>query len=217
MSASELFDLLRPIITIISAIVSACVLFSARKRFPLFLSFLWAIATFFFPLIILPLFLVTLILWKRAPLEIKHRFKIPLLYLASILAIFLTYTLIGRRSVDSHLSRAAFARVRSDKTTAIKEYREALRLEDSGHNHKLLAAALEEAGLYADAINEFRAAQRGGEPDDTIDFRLAILLEQTDKKAEALNEFKKFLMSETCSQVDERCTSARERIAAAER
>jgi hypothetical protein len=68
-----------------------------------------------------------------------------------------------------------------------------------------------------DAITEFRIAEQGGEQDDAIHFRLAVLLEKIDHKGESILEFKKFAMSETCLQIDNRCEAARQRIEESEK
>ena len=68
-----------------------------------------------------------------------------------------------------------------------------------------------------EAITEFRAAELGGDPDDAIHFRLGSLLERIDHKGQALLEFKQFVGSATCLQIDSRCEAARKRIEDAEK
>jgi hypothetical protein len=126
------------------------------------------------------------------------------------------YTYLDGLTVDAHLARATKAKVRYEPLKAIAEYREALKLEDNAHTHKLLAETLDDSGFLMEAITEFRAAQMGGEPDDAIHFRLASLLERIDHKGEALLEYKEFVGSETCLQIDVRCEGARQRIKEAE-
>ena len=92
-----------------------------------------------------------------------------------------------------------------------------MKLEDSAHTHKLLAQTLENAGYLTEAITEFRTAELGGDPDDEIHFRLATLLEKIELKGQALLEFKEFAESDTCLQADDRCETARQKIADAER
>jgi len=121
------------------------------------------------------------------------------------------YQYRDRHSVDSHLARASFAKVSSDQVTAIQEYREALKVEDNAHTRKLLALSLMEAGDLNEAINEFRIAAAGGEPDDLIHLQLGYVLDKLNRKDEAMVEYKKFLMSKTCLEVDEKCDSARVR------
>jgi tetratricopeptide (TPR) repeat protein len=217
MSAGELFDFIRPAVVVISAFLSTWLLVSARKRFPLYLALPLAIAAFFLPFVILPLYFASLIIWPRTKVsDIKWRLILPLLFLTTILTVFSVYTYIDERTVDAHLSRASMAKVHSEPIKAIKEYREALRLEDDPHTRKLLAQTLDESGFFMEAITEFRRAEREGEDDDTIHFRLAILLEKIDHKGEALLEFKQFVVSKTCSQIDYRCEAARQRIEDAE-
>ena len=215
MSAGELFDLVRPIVLLASALASTWVLASARKRFQFYLALLWAGATFFLPLVVLPLYIVVAIYKGRPAVDsIKARFTLPLLYLLLILSGILAYEYVNDRSVDAHLARASFAKANSDPSAAILEYREALRLEDNAHTHKLLALSLSEAGYSLEAITEFRSAELHGEPDDAIHYYLGILLERVNMKWQSLEEFKKFALSETCLQTDPRCEDARQRVAA---
>jgi hypothetical protein len=213
MSASELFDLIRPAVTIISALVSTWVLTSARKHFRFWQAMSWAVGTFLLPLVVLPLYLVALLMWRKPNIQpIRRRFLVPLLYLIALLATLAVYTRVNERPVDVHLSRAALAKVNSDTATAIREYREALKLEDDPHTHKLLATELENAGYLMEAITEFRTAEFGGEPDDTIHLRLGVLLTRIDHDGESILELKEFVISDTCLQVDSRCEEARKRI-----
>lgn len=58
-SAGELFELTRPAAFALSAFVSAWVLMSARRhRFPFYASMAWALLTLFYPLIVLPVYLI---------------------------------------------------------------------------------------------------------------------------------------------------------------
>jgi hypothetical protein len=217
MSAGELFDLIRSAVIVLSALLSTWILTSARRRFRLYQALLISVAAFFLPFVILPLYLAMLLAWPRPKRAVtRWRFAVPLLFLTTILTIASVYTVIDERTVDAHLARASMARVHSDSTTAIKEYRAALKLEDDPHTHKLLAQTLDDTGFFMDAITEFRIAEQGGEPDDSIHFRLALLLEKIDHKGESILEFKKFVASETCLQIDYRCEAARQRIEDAE-
>ena len=213
MSAGELFDLVRPIVLLASALASTWVLASARKRFPLYLALVWAAATFFLPLVTLPLYLVVVIYKQRTKLgSVRARLTLPLLYLAILISAIAGYEYLNDRSVDAHLARASFAKANSDPLTAIEEYREALKLEDNAHTHKLLALSLMEAGDTLEAISEFRSAELQGEEDDTIHYYLGILLDRIKMKAQAREEFKEFAFSETCLKIDNRCEDARQRI-----
>jgi len=214
MSASELFDLVRPAAVLASALISTLVFWSSRKRYPSYQALLWAIATFFFPLIVLPIYLLVLLL-KRTKLHPKLQFILPIVYLPIVLSTAAAYKYFDDRSIDAYLARAINARVRLNPRAAVREYREALKIEDTPHTRKLLAATLEEAGLDSEAIAEYRAAERGGEPDDMINYRLGVLLERANEKDEALIEFKKFASSKTCLHVDNWCEDARQKIAGA--
>lgn len=218
MSASELFDLIRPVVTVFSALVSAWVLASARNRFPFYQALLWAAPTFFFPLIVVPIYLVVLLVSQppRSQLRIKGKFILPLFYLVTVLTVLVIYKYFDDQSIDAHLSRASLAKVSLDPLSAIREYHEALRIEDSPHTHKLLAETLDDAGFNTEAITEFRAAEQGGDPDDAIHFRLGVLLGRVDMEGQSILEFKKFALSETCLQIDSRCEDARHRIEMAE-
>ena len=212
MSAGEIFDLIRPTAIVLATLLSTWILASARRRFSLHYSFLWAGLALFLPSVVVPIYLATLLFWHPSRIEhIKHRFAVPTVYVAVLLGIFAVYQYRDRHSVDSHLARASFAKVSSDQITAIREYREALKVEDNTHTHKLLALSLMEAGDLNEAINEFRIAAAGGEPDDSIHLQLGYLLDKLNRKDDAVVEYKKFLMSKTCLEVDERCDSARVR------
>jgi hypothetical protein len=138
MSAGELFDLIRPAVIVLSAILSTLILASARRRFRLYQALLISVAAFFLPFVILPLYLAMLLVWTRPRHPVtKWRFAVPLLFLATILAIASVYIFLDEHTVDAHLARASMSRVHSDPTTAIKEYRAALKLEDDPHTHKL--------------------------------------------------------------------------------
>lgn len=58
-SAGELFELTRPAAFALSALVSAWVLMSARRhRFSFYAAMAWALSTLFYPLIVLPIYLI---------------------------------------------------------------------------------------------------------------------------------------------------------------
>ncbi len=88
----------------------------------------------------------------------------PLAYAAILLAVIGFYLRHESQTVDAHLARATQAKLVDDHTTAIREYRGALALEDNPHTHKLLAIELAQNGDSNEAISQFRLAQRGGEP-----------------------------------------------------
>jgi tetratricopeptide (TPR) repeat protein len=211
MSAGEIFDLIRPTAIVLAILLSTWILASARRRFSFHYSLLWAGLAIFLPPVVIPLYLATLLIFHPPRVQrVRYRFAVPAAYLALLLGIFLFYHYRDLHSVDSHLAEASFANVSSDQLTAIKHYREALKIEDNPHTHKLLALSLMEAKLANEAVNEFRLAEAGGEPDDVIHFHLGQLLEGLNRKDEAVAEYRKFLVSRTCLEVDERCESVRE-------
>jgi tetratricopeptide (TPR) repeat protein len=212
MSAGELFDLIMPAAFVLSALLSIWVLASARKRFSLPIAIAIAVATLFLPVIVFPLYLA-LMMWrpKIGPPK-KWRYALPLLYGALVLSAIAGFYYFDSRSVDAHLARATQAKLIEDSTTAIREYRQALALEDDPHTRKLLAIELANAGDLTEALSEFRLAQKGGEQDDLISYRVGILLERMNQTGQAKLEFQNFLMSSTCMQIDARCEDARNRL-----
>ena len=212
MSASELFDLIMPAASVIAALLSTWVLASARRRFHLFYAIALAIGTLLLPLIVFPIYLVILLWRKRNDPPQRWRYSLPLLYAVIVLAGIVTFFYLDRRSVDAHLARATRAKLVEDSNAAIREYRQALALDDNPHTHKLLAIELANAGHVSEAISEFRLAQQRGEPDDSIHYRLGLLLERLNQKDQAKLEFQTFLFTETCKQSDGRCEEARVRL-----
>jgi tetratricopeptide (TPR) repeat protein len=212
MSAGELFELIMPAAFVLSALLSTFVFASARKRFSFLYSFAFAAGTLLLPLIVFPIYLVVLI-WRKAigPPK-KWRYALPLLYATVVLSAIVFFYYLDSRTVDSHLARAERARLLDDYATAIREYRDALNLEDNPHTHKLLAIQLAQAGQLTEAVSEFRLAQQGGEPDDSISYRIGVLLELLNQFGQARLEFQNFLLSTTCTQVDTRCEDARNRL-----
>jgi len=159
MSAGQLFDLIMPAVFAASALVSTWVLASARKRFRLHYALALAVATLFLPVIVFPIYLV-LMMWrpKIGPPK-RWRYLLPLMYAAIALLVIGAYFYFDSRSVDAHLARATQAKLVEDSTTAIREYRAALALEDNPHTHKLLAIELANAGFISEARLEFRLAE----------------------------------------------------------
>ena len=158
-----MFDLIMPAAFALSALLSTWVLASARKRFQLPYAFGFAIGTLFLPLIVFPFYLVTMLWWKKIGPPARWRYALPLLYAAVSLAAIGVYFYLDSRSFDAHLARATQAKLVEDSSTAIREYRQALALEDDPHTHKLLAIELANAGHVEEAISEFRIAEQGGE------------------------------------------------------
>lgn len=212
MSAGELFDLIMPAAFIISALVSTWVLASARKRFSLYYAIGLAAGTLFLPLIVFPVYLV-IMLWREkiGPPE-RWRYLLPIAYAAIVLSTITAFFYFDSRSVDAHLARATRAKLVEDTAGAIREYQQALALEDDPHTHKLLAIELANEGSFSQAISEFRLAQQGAEPDDSIHYQLGLLFERLNQNGQARLEFQNFLFTDTCLQLDKRCEVARQRL-----
>jgi hypothetical protein len=164
MPAGELFELINPVVVVISILLSGWVLASARKRFPTVIAFAWALGTAFLPLVVLPVYLAIVLLLRRPVRTPRWRTLLPLAYAAILLAGigFVFYHEIG--TVDAHLARAVQAKLVEDHATAIREYRRALAIEGNPHTHKLLAIELANDGQLNEAVAELRLAQQGGEP-----------------------------------------------------
>ena len=135
-------------------------------------------------------------------------------YVVLLLLSIGIYLYRDRNSIDAHLARAEQAKVLHQREKAIREYRAALALEANPHTHKLLGIELADSGQWSEALSEFRAAERGGEPDDLLPFRIGQALEASIQRSEAVIEYKKFLNSHACTQAlpDERCETARKRM-----
>ena len=163
MSAGQLFDLIMPAGFALSALLSTWVLASARRRFQLLYAFALALGTLFLPLIVLPIYLATMLWCRKTGPPASWRFALPLLYATLTLSTIGVFFYFDSRSVDAHLARATQAKLVEDSNTAIREYRQALALEEDPHTHKLLAIELANAGQIEEAISEFQIAERGGE------------------------------------------------------
>jgi len=239
-SAGEFFELLRPTALALASLLSIWVLASARRRgFRLYAALLWALGTAFLPFVVLPLYLIVLIYLREAgrrrprsttgdesepdpgsrAIVGGHRFLIPFVYGIVLLLLTGGYLYRDYNSVDAHLARAMQAKLKGQPSRTVSEYRQALALEDNPHTHKLLGLELAETNQWDEAIKEFRLAERGGEPDELLPFRVAKALEATQQSAGALQEYRKFLASSACQQTipDERCTAAGIRVAQLER
>ena len=226
MSAGELFDLIRPAVLIVSALVSTLVLAHARRHFPLFLAMLWALATLFFPLITLPLYFAVQLVLKRHHNLNKvvssrvHRaapswlVTTPLAYATVVLTLIGVYLYADHQSVDAHLARATQAKLKGELGKTIIEYRQALLDDDNPHTHKLLAIELANTGNWTEALWEFRIAEEGGEPDDSIPFRIGSVLEVLNLEGQARLEYQRYLVTPACMDPvpDGRCVIARAKV-----
>ncbi len=235
-SAGELFELMRPAAWMLSAFLSAWVLASTRRRgLRLYAVILWTLATLLLPLVVLPIYLIV-----NARLRSRERggqirserkqsagaqasgrawtarILWPALYLVLILSLMTLYFYRDYRSPDAHLWRANNAKLRGPHAKVIAEYRAALQLEDDPHTHELLAIELAASGQAEEALAEFRAAERGGEPDPQLPFYMGTALDAMGREPEALLEYRRFADGPACTQALPlaSCTTARARIAA---
>jgi hypothetical protein len=147
----------------------------------------------------------------------RRRLKLyapPLVYAAALLCAGAIYFYRDYHSFDAHLARAASARLLYRRDIAIREYRAALRLADDAHTRKLLAVQLAEDKQTEAALAEFRAAERGGEPDEMIPYRVASALDALGRAGEAADEYRKFLRSGLCTRPspDAACAEAAARV-----
>jgi len=224
-SAGQFFELLRPAALVLSALLSVWVLTSSRRRgYRLPASLSWTLGTFFFPVIILPIYLVTILIKRRSDKNadegetkasrLRFRYLLPCAYAVVLLSAISLYVYADYRSVDAHLARAAQAKVMNQRARTIREYEAALRLEDNPHTHKLLGMELVDDGQWTAALRELRAAESGGEQDDVLTFLIGRALDATGHVDEARLEFQKFLASQACVGPipDNRCDNAREKI-----
>jgi tetratricopeptide (TPR) repeat protein len=212
-SAGELFDLIRPAVLILSALLSIWVLASARKRFSFLIALLWAAATFSLTPIVLPLYLIVLLFRQGTPLSRRPRWRFvaPLVYGLVVISGIVFYLHNQNRGVDVHLARAAYAKIRGNRADAIAEYRSALQEEDDPHIRKLLGVELFELGRWTEALSELRRAEHGGEQDDLVILRIGSLLDALDQPHQARLEYQRFLLSPLCTQPvpDWRCETTR--------
>jgi tetratricopeptide (TPR) repeat protein len=234
-SAGEFFELFRPAALIISALLSMWVLASARRwNFRFYVAAAWALGTFLLPFVVLPLYLIVRGAAKRntglpkaektqdsvtvlpSP-SVRYRYIVPIAYGITLFSLIALYQYHDHNSVDAHLARAEQAKLMNQRARAIREYRAALILEDNPHTHKLLGIELADARQWNDALHEFRAAERGGEPDKLLALRCGQVLEATGNKAEAMIEYQRFLKSHACIQQipEKECVDARHALASA--
>ncbi len=142
-----------------------------------------------------------------------HR-ALPLLYAAVALSLAALFFVRDYRSLDARLARAEKAKVLQQTGRAIREYRAALKLADDPHTRKLLAVELAGAGRTEEALAEFLAAERGGEPDERLAYHIAGALDALDRPAEAEAYYRKFLDVSACTRPppDGRCAKAQMRL-----
>ncbi len=225
---------MRPAAFVLTAILSTWILSdSLRKRFPVALIIGWTLGTLLFPPVIFPLYLIFRIAFRKRETRrddedesvadsAEHQRRettrtprlLPLIYLLSLLSFGALFYILDYKSVDAHLARATHARLLGNREKTISELRAALAIEDDAHTHYLLGVELEEAGRSEEALAEFRAAGRGGEPDPELHFHLGTTLDALNKRDEANDEFRKFLTSALCTHApaDARCAAVESRL-----
>ncbi|MDX6694224.1 MAG: Tetratricopeptide repeat [Blastocatellia bacterium] len=140
---------------------------------------------------------------------------LPFVYLLATLSTGALLYYRDAQSIDARLSRANRSRLLGQTDRTISEYRAALKLEENAHTRNLLGVELAAAGRLEEALAEFRAAERGNEPDDQLFYRIATTLDALNRTAEAVPEYQKFLSTLRCTQgyPDPQCEAARARIA----
>jgi tetratricopeptide (TPR) repeat protein len=150
----------------------------------------------------------------RSPIW-RRNYAPALLYALALLLAGAIYFYRDYHSFDAYLARAEQARLLGRRDATIRSYRAALRISDDAHTRKLLAIQLAEDGQHEAALSEFRAAERGGEPDELLPYRIAYALDTLGQPAEAAVEYQRFLRGNLCARPspDARCeeASARER------
>jgi hypothetical protein len=220
MSAGEFFDLIRPAVLIVSALLSTWVLVHARRHgLPLVWSFTWALAAVALPLVAVPIYLAIRLIRKQPKTDPVKRalwatFLLPSIYLMFLLALIAIWEYRAANAVDLHLARATQAKLAGDRPRVISEYRAALAIKDDPHTRKLLGVELSDEGDWTAAFSELRLAERGGEPDGSLPFRIARLLDALNQPNQALMEYKRFIYSEACLKhmMDAECDVARQRV-----
>jgi len=138
----------------------------------------------------------------------------PFAYATVVLTVIGVYLYVDHQSVDAHLARAAQAKLKGEVGKSILEYRRALLDDDNPHTHKLLALELTDSGNWTEALWEFRIAEDGGEPDDSIPFRIGILLDILNLEGQARLEYERYLVTRACTDPvpDGRCVIARAKV-----
>lgn len=137
----------------------------------------------------------------RTPLRRRRRsnYAPALLYALALLLAGAAYFYRDYHSFDAHLARAAQSRLQGQRAETIRAYRAALRINDDAHTRKLLAIQLFEDGQPEAALSEFRAAERGGEPDELLPYLIAFSLDALGRAPEATIEYQKFLRGNACA------------------
>jgi tetratricopeptide (TPR) repeat protein len=146
--------------------------------------------------------------------SLRLRALLPLLYLLTVLSLGALFYYREAQSVDAHLAHANQSRLVGERDKTIREYRAALKLEEDAHTRNLLGIELAASGQPEEALAEFRMAERAGEPDDELPYRIAATLDALNRTTEAAPEYRKFLATQRCaaSYPDAQCAAARARL-----
>jgi len=222
-SSGALFEWLRPAGFALAALLSTWMLADARRHSNARPAVaVWTLLTLFFPHIVFPLYLAARII-RRRPSALDSeasrgtwRWALPLLYAMLIFALGAFYFNLDYNGVDAHLARANRARLSGQRVWTIRELRAALTIEENPHTRKLLGIALAESGHWNEALSEFQAATRGGEPDDELSYHTAAALETLGRPTEAIARYQAFLNGGDCRRAlpDARCAIAEARVKA---
>lgn len=143
------------------------------------------------------------------------RWAVALAYLAAVLAVGAVYFYLDYRSFDAHYTRARQAKLYNQPERTVRELRGALAAREDAYTRKFLGMELAELGRWEEALAEFRAAARGGEPDDRLAYREAFALETLNRPAEAADAYQRFLQTQSCAHAAEPaplCDDARARL-----
>ena len=150
----------------------------------------------------------------EAPALSRSRLAPPFVYLTAVLLVGGLYFYRDYMSFDAHFARARRAKLYNQRERTVREYRAALRLRDDAHTRKLLGVELAAAGRWEEALAELRAAERGGEPDESLPYREAVALDKLNRRDEAADAYRRFLRTRPCArpEPDPLCIDAQGRL-----
>jgi hypothetical protein len=215
-------ELIRPAFVLLAACVSAWVLASARRRgLAWHAAAAWTAGALLWPQVVGPLY-VAFLVWRAPVAKVRPawRFMLPLLYLAATLGWFGWRFQREFYSLDARLARARQYRLYNWHERAADELRGALALEDDPHTRHLLGVELSKLGRYEEAVAELQNAASRGETDELLYLRLAQLLDELKRGAEAAPSYRAYLASPACQPPEtapDFCALARKRLAALEK
>lgn len=150
----------------------------------------------------------------EAPALSRSRLALPFVYLTAVLLVGGIHFYRDYTSFDAHFARARQAKLYNQRERTVREYRAALRLREDAHTRKLLGVELSEAGRWEEALAELRAAERGGEPDESLAYREALALDKLNRHDEAAQAYRRFLRARPCTrpEPDPPCIDAQGRL-----